>query len=142
MGSGGRPNSAQGRFVDDKTYSEEVRKIVVEGNVDVLVGAAKRIGKDIRRVKTSQLRGLFASTRKIQLSWETDQKRAYRSAVLLRPRITYAASRNDLFTLDTVLLDSLQHVSGDLELARRRFMNFVDFFEAIVAYHAAQGDRN
>jgi CRISPR-associated protein Csm2 len=120
----------------------DYKTIVVDGNVDALVTTAESVGKAIKEVKNSQLRGLFASVRQIQLGWDTDPERAYRSAMLLRPRIAYAASRNSLYGLDTVLIESLRQVGGDRQQARRRFMNFVDFFEAIVAYHKASGGKN
>jgi CRISPR-associated protein Csm2 len=114
--------------------------IVVDGNVDKTVEAAKAIGEAIRSVKSSQIRGIFATARQIQLKWDTDSKKAYRDAVLLRPRIAYSASRNDLQGLDGVLGEALKLVSGDN--AKQRYLNFVDFFEAIVAYHKASGGRN
>ncbi len=123
----------------------DYKAIVVDGNVDVLVTTAEAVGKAIKDVKNSQLRGIFATVRQIQLGWDTDAERAYRSAMLLRPRIAYAASRNQRETLqglDIVLIESLRQVGGDRQQARRRFMNFVDFFEAIVAYHKASSDKN
>ena len=136
----GRGNSRNDQSMSIPTV--DYKAIVVDGNVDILVTTAENVGQAIQDVKNSQLRGLFASVRQIQLGWETDPERAYRSAMLLRPRIAYAASRNELRSLDKVLIECLRHVGGERQLARKRFMNFVDFFEAIVAYHKASGGKN
>lgn len=116
--------------------------IIVNGDVDKLVSAAEAIGGEIRQVKSAQIRGIFATVRQIQLNWSTDPQQAYREAILLKPRIGYSASRNNLQGLDQVLIDALGYVKGTPDEQRARYMNFVNFFEAIVAYHKMHGGRN
>lgn len=116
--------------------------IVVKGDPDEMVKSARAVGEYIKKdVSSSQIRGVFATVRQIQLTWDTDKARAYRQAVLLKPRIAYAASRNETEWLGNVLISALDRVGGTDDEKRQRFMSFVDFFEAIVAYHKALGGK-
>jgi CRISPR-associated protein Csm2 len=116
--------------------------IIARGDVDKLVEVADAIGRDIGQVKSSQIRGIFATVRQIQLNWSTAPEQAYRDAILLKPRIGYSAARNDLRGLDRYLIDALAYVKGTPEERRVRYMNFVNFLEAIVAYHKMNGGKN
>jgi CRISPR-associated protein Csm2 len=119
----------------------DYKAIIVDENPDKLVEAARALAEDNKGVSSSQIRGLFTSIRQIQLSWSTDPKRAYRQAKLLQPRVAYAADRNSIGTLKDVVDHSIALVSGSDEERRKRYSNFVDFFEAIVAYHKAFGGK-
>jgi CRISPR-associated protein Csm2 len=138
----GRPSAGGRGGNQDRLPQPNYEAIITNGNVDELVKAAQDIGGSIGQVKSSQIRGIFATVRQIQLNWSTDPRKAYRDAILLKPRIGYSASRNELHGLDQVLIDALGYVKGSDEERKARFMNFVDFFEAIVAYHKMQGGRN
>ncbi len=116
--------------------------IILRGDVDNLVAAAEEIGEAVWQVKSSQIRGIFASVRQIQLNWSTNEQKAYRDAILLKPRIAYTAARNDLSGLNVILIEALNRVKGSEDERRERFMRFVDFFEAIVAYHKQKGGAN
>jgi CRISPR type III-A-associated protein Csm2 len=111
--------------------------IIVKGDVDETVKTAQDVSRAIAGVKNAQIRGIFATVRQIQLSWDTNPAKAYRDAVLLRPRLSYSAARNELSGLDTILVGALGYVKGDDAQRKASFMRFVDFFEAIVAYHYA-----
>jgi CRISPR-associated protein Csm2 len=69
---------------------------------------------------------------------------AYRRAVLLRPKLAYQARKErgrGVEELKEVLdpcLEQLQK-ANDPETRRRYFERFVDFFEAILAYHKSAG---
>lgn len=119
----------------------DYKAIIEQGDVDKLVPAARALAENNRGVSSSQIRGLFASIRQIQLSWSIDAQRAYQQAKLLQPRVAYAADRNSLGTLRDVIDQSISLVNGSDEERRKRFANFVDFFEAIVAYHKSIGKR-
>lgn len=135
----GRPGAGGGsRQLPQPDYDA----IILHGDVDKLVAAAEQVGEAVRKVKSSQIRGIFASVRQIQLNWSTNERKAYRDAILLKPRIAYTAARNDLAGLDRVLIEALSRVKGAEAERRERFMRFVDFFEAIVAYHKQKGGTN
>jgi CRISPR-associated protein Csm2 len=57
----------------------------------------------------------------------------YRELLLLKPKLAYQARRagRGMANLQQVLDPAIGLVGND----RERFQNFVDFFEAIVAYH-------
>ncbi len=123
------------RGQDRPAPTVDYKSIIEQGDVDKMVVAAKNLAEDNKSVSSSQIRGLFASVRQIQLNWSTDPKQAYRQAKLLQPRIAYAADRNALGSLKDAINQSIRLVDGNEAERRQRFSNFVDFFEAIVAYH-------
>ena len=122
----------------------ELRKIIVDGENELLVAHAERIGTELARSLTSsQIRGIFGSVRRIELDWQEQAngdrlKRAQREFALLQPRLAYQARRErgrGVEELKNVLTPAMRMVEKDLG----RFRNFVDFFEAILAYHKANG---
>lgn len=120
-----------------------IEQIIVKGNPEMLVTWAEKIGQAIaRQVTTSQIRNVFGTARQIQLRWPTDPEGAYRDAVLLRPKLSYFAKREGrgMEDLRKVLTPALELMSQGPEEERQvRFNRFMDFFEAIVAFHKAYG---
>ena len=144
----GRPNNNRDAR---PTIDCDFDAIIGKDDVDALVKAAQAIGKaTAARVTSSQIRNIFSTVRQIQLRWplgadEAAQKTAYRQAMMLKPQIHYAAARNKdrIAPLDEYLVGALDYVGkGTPEQRRERFMRFVDFFEAIVAYHKYEGGTN
>ncbi len=82
------------------------------------------------KVKTTQIRKFFGAVKKIQADF--DQSKS--EIVLLNPKLAYAVGRNknskvkDLYIVLSPLIDEI----GE---DKDRFKNFVNIFEAIVAYH-------
>lgn len=124
-----------------------IEKIIVRGDPEELVTWAQRIGEAIaQQVTTSQIRNVFGTARQIQLRWPNDPEGAYRDAVLLRPKLSYFAKREGrgMEDLRRVLAPALEMISerGITEKERQdRFDRFMDFFEAIVAFHKAYGGK-
>ncbi len=120
-----------------------IARIIAEGDPETLVQWAEDIGRAIaRQVTTSQIRNIFGTARQIQLRWPNDPEGAYRDAVLLRPKLSYFAKREGraMEDLRKVLTPALEMVSQGPEAERQvRFNRFMDFFEAIVAFHKAYG---
>lgn len=132
----------------------EIKKIIAEGDVDLLVEWADRIGKILKdqKLTTSQIRNVFGTVRQIQMGWKNDPKRSYCEAVLLRPKLGYFAVRekrakgknksDGMETLQKVLdpaLELLSEANISKDQQSERFERFVEFFEAIVAYHKSHG---
>ena len=129
----------------------ELQVIIRHGDADLAVKYGQSVGEGLAaQLTTSQIRNVFTTVRKIEMNWpvrqDTDQeKRATSAAVrqlkLLRPKLAYQASREQrggsgMKTLAALLSSAIELVGED----RGRFQHFVDFFEAILAYHtAAQG---
>jgi len=131
-----------------KLSSEDYQKIIVEGNAKLLTDHAEVIGSRLARqleLTTAQIRNVFGTVRQIEMSWgprasEEQRKHAARQLLLLKPKLVYQAERQrdkGVKELATVLTPAIDLVGED----RSRFQNFVDFFEAILAYHTAAGAR-
>jgi CRISPR-associated protein Csm2 len=128
---------------------EDLKHIIEGGNSEVLITQAERVGRELsRQLTTSQIRSIFGTVRQIELDWQTSQgpprpervQRAQREFFLLQPRLAYHARRErgrGVEALRDVLTPALRMVGTDYQ----RFRNFVDFFEAILAYHKAAGGR-
>jgi CRISPR-associated protein Csm2 len=123
---------------------EEYRKMIVEGDARTLTDLAETIGTSLaRQLTTAQIRNVFGTVRQIEMSWgprasESERKHAARQLLLLKPKLAYQARRQrgkGVQDLADVLIPAIDLVGED----RERFQNFVDFFEAILAYHTAAG---
>jgi CRISPR-associated protein Csm2 len=61
-----------------------------------------------------------------------------RRLLLLQPKLEYQARRQkEVKGLKDVLILAIEQVKGN----RERFVRFVEFFEAILAYHVAAGGK-
>lgn len=123
---------------------QDYQKIIVEGDAKVLTDRAKSIGDNLaRQLTTSQIRNIFGTVRYIEMSWtpqagEKERKYAARQLLLLKPKLAYQAKRErgrGVQELADVLIPAIDLVNDD----RERFQHFLDFFEAILAYHTAAG---
>jgi CRISPR-associated protein Csm2 len=126
----------------------DLQAIIVDGDPQTTVNEAEALGRDLaRQLSTSQIRSIFGTVRRIEMTWpeapkdeaERDQaQQAKRDLLLLKPKMAYQAKRErgrGVQTLTDVLADAIDLVEGD----RQRFQHFVDFFEATLAYHKAHG---
>jgi CRISPR-associated protein Csm2 len=113
--------------------------MIVEGDARTLTDLAETIGTSLaRQLTTAQIRNVFGTVRQIEMSWgprasESERKHAARQLLLLKPKLAYQAK--GVQDLADVLIPAIDLVGED----RERFQNFVDFFEAILAYHTAAG---
>jgi CRISPR-associated protein Csm2 len=124
--------------------SQDYQKIIVDGNAELLTERAESIGTSLaRQLTTSQIRNIFGTVRQIEMSWtpratRKEQQYAARQLILLKPKLAYQAKRErgkGVQELADVLIPAIDLVEEN----RDRFQNFVDFFEAILAYHTAAG---
>ena len=120
--------------------SNDLSKIIEEGDSVLLVKIAENLGKQLgRQLTTSQIRNIFGTVRQVEMSWSPqsdaeEQAWAARQLMLLKPKLAYQAKRErgrGVAQLAEVLTPSIDMVGND----RQKFQNFVDFFEAILAYH-------
>jgi CRISPR-associated protein Csm2 len=113
-----------------------------------MVGMADQIGKDLKdqSLTTSQIRSLFGEVRQIQGEWSMvgGHDRALRRLILLKPKMAYRA-RKERGMAVRVLVDILNPAldavvdEKDPNKQSENFQRFVEFFEAILAYHRAHG---
>lgn len=115
----------------------------------LLVDHAEDLGSRLKDAKltTSQIRALFGEVRQIQAQLsigEQERARALRKLILLKPKMAYRARRErgrGVEELTSVLDPAIDLVvdGSDQEIQEQNFQRFVDFFEAILAYHRAAG---
>lgn len=126
----------------------ELHKIIVAGDAKTMVVQAETLGKQLaqQRLTTNQIRNIFGTVRRIEMNWpenasEEQARKAHRDLLLLKPKLAYQSKREGerkgrgVEMLRQVLDPAIDLVEGK----RKRFQNFVDFFEAILAYHKAYG---
>lgn len=102
-----------------------------------LVEAAEGLGPRLKQgnLSTSQIRNVYGFVKQLEL-------RGFDPAqlMLLKPKLAYAAARAEnegARELRDVLSWAIDEVNEDPE----KFRRFVDFFEAVLAYHKAAGGR-
>ena len=110
---------------------------VIEEGGQALVDAAEDLGNRLenRQLKTAQIRKVYGAVKKIQMSDEFQRN----ELIMLKPKLAYAAARNTEVTdLKDALTQAIDRIGDDPQ----RFKNFVDFFEATLAYHRAAGGKD
>jgi CRISPR-associated protein Csm2 len=131
---------------------EEAKAIIVTGNMQLLIKKAEELGSRLQAdgLTTSQIRNFFSEVRNIQNRWRSQPQEAFRSTALLKPKLAYAARRAQEIGKKTTAVEKLyQAFNPCIEIivaapdADRKgyFENFVNFFEAILAYHKYAGGR-
>jgi CRISPR-associated protein Csm2 len=125
---------------------QDLRTIITDPNgVQKLVEWAEQLGKYLKEIglTTSQIRALFGEIRQIQAEWGTNPQRAFRRLVLLKPKMAYRARKERgkaVGELVKVLDPALDYViKAEPKDQEKNFQHFVEFLEAILAYHKAYG---
>jgi len=111
---------------------------ILAGDANALVQVAERLGQDFANgLSTSQIRNVFGEVKRLQMKGFNEQ--VARELILLKPKLAYQAGRHGgkVKELAKVLSRAIDRVGSD----QRRFEHFVDFFEAILAYHKAHGGK-
>jgi CRISPR-associated protein Csm2 len=104
----------------------------------------------------AQIRNVFAEARTIEAAWRsarlgkgggdaaaTAETAAFRRFVLLKPKLAYLSKRNPptkpLADALSEGIDAVIAAGDDAPLRAQRFTRWMQFFEAILAYHRAHG---
>ncbi len=149
--------------------SNEIHTIVTDPNgAEILVKVSDRLGRELKAtgLTTNQIRALFGEVRMIEAMWTAtseDQREAserpdslkqraafsqrqaaLRKLILLKPKMAYRARRERgravqelVEVLDEAVNEVIQEKDPNLQTGH--FTRFVEFFEAILAYHKAYG---
>jgi CRISPR-associated protein Csm2 len=131
----------------DAKSKQEVRRIVEQDDPRAMVSLAEIHGKLLHdeALKSSQIRPIFGMARAIEGMWVSDPARAYRELLKLRPKLAYQAQRipEGMPTLRDLLDPGISAVGEGKEDRDRaeRFQRFLDYFEAVLAYHRAAGGK-
>jgi CRISPR-associated protein Csm2 len=131
--------------MSDQVSPSDIRQIVTSDASELLIEHAKALGESLKEggLTTSQIRSIFGTVRQIEMMWTPSadqdpdkQAQAIRKLILLKPKLAYQAERHDpVKPLEAVLRQAIDQVRGN----RENFVRFVEFFEAILAYHTASG---
>lgn len=130
--------------------NDVVQIITRDETAQLLVQRADAFGKELQgmNLSTSQIRSLFGEVRQIQGEWKMGndaRKRALRRLMLLKPKMAYRAKRESGQAVKT-LVEALNPavdavVTAPSDKQDEYFDRFVQFFEAILAYHKAYGGK-
>jgi len=96
----------------------------------------------------SQIRNIFTEVRQIEAMWEkADEQQntnAMRRLNMLKPKLAYQTARTaQVAELQAILSEAVDEVSkAPAEKRDEVFQRFMDLFEAILAYHRAEGGRS
>lgn len=134
-----------------KISEQDIKKIITDSEqAELLVKQADQFGRALKEsgLTTSQIRALFGEVRQIQGLWSMgneQQSQARRRLSLLKPKMAYRAKKESgsaVKELIDVLEPAVNHViAAHVDKQAAHFTRFVEFFEAILAYHKAQGGR-
>lgn len=123
---------------------DELKEILDGKNPSKMVSKAEEIAKKTLESKphltTSQIRNIYGTVKKLDMIG--DREDVLPKLILLKPKLAYAFGRNKdvqgLRILKDILSDAIDLVAEKKEV---RFQNFCRFFEAILAYHRAEGGK-
>jgi CRISPR-associated protein Csm2 len=112
-------------------------RLILNGDTAKLVDKAKALGQELASdLKTSQLRNVYGSIRQTQMRWDSNRQGAYNELILLQPKLAYYTKRaQSMKPLKDALDEAITVLREDKQPDEKHFKNFVDFCEAIVAYH-------
>jgi CRISPR-associated protein Csm2 len=139
-----------------RTY---VKEIIKDSNHDALVTIAEELGKkfaeeyenflwydnknkryydkgDDETISTSQIRNIFSEAKQIQIKGFEKNKNRFK---LLKPKLKYAAAKAKKKGAD--YFADIMTKGIDLVDDEKKFENFMNFFESILAYHKAYGGK-
>ena len=142
---GHAPRSNQSRSEENYSVSKNDLKEILDGkNPGKMVQIAETTAKQTLASKppltTSQIRNIYGTVKKLDMVG--DREDVLPKLILLKPKLAYAVGRNPgvkgLQILKEILSDSIDLVADQKE---PRFQNFCRFFEAILAYHRAEGGK-
>jgi CRISPR-associated protein Csm2 len=144
-------------------YQNDLEEIIINSNAKKLVDTAQKIASEMIRtrsgggsidegssVSTSQIRNIYGSSKKIEMTLdESNVSEMYGKLILLKPKMAYAHGRfNKRLPRGDykipgfkTLVDCLSYAIDKVEGDYRRMKNFFNFFEAILAYHKAEGGK-
>lgn len=111
--------------------------------VSLAEATADRLVRD--GLSRSKIRDIFTEVRRIEALWEVTPEIALRRLNMLKPKLDYSVARDrtvqELAKVLSQAIDQVQAAGSPAE-REQRIRRFMDFFEAILAYHRAKGGKN
>lgn len=96
------------------------------------------------KLTRNQIRNIFTEVRQIEAIWDKHPSEALRRLNMLKPKLAYQTKRHqEVALLKNVLNEAIDEVGKATDDNRNEaFKRFIDLFEAILAYHRAEGGHN
>ena len=119
--------------------TDEEVNMIIRGDTKLLITKAEELGGILfrSRLTTSQIRNIYGMAKKLEMRGYTESQN---EMLLLKPKMAYAAARpgasDGTGILKNVLSKAIDCVTNQTE-----FEQFINFFEAILAYHRAAGGK-
>lgn len=114
-----------------------------------LVEMAQQVAQTLVKngLTRSQIRNIFTEVRQIEAMWQMGEDHkadAIRRLNMLKPKLAYQTVRtSSVEDLKKALSEAIDEVEkAPAEKKDAAFSRFMNFFEAILAYHRALGGRN
>lgn len=124
---------------------EKIQSFIThDATAKTMIEFAEDLGRYLKekKVTTSQIRNAYGNMKKLEMAgWQ--ENRTQREVLLLKPRLAYAAGRQQ----DRDSREGLQSLRDTMDSAidavtnEDSFKRFCQFFEAIIAYHKAVGGK-
>jgi len=116
---------------------EKIGEIISKGGKE-LVETAEILGRELKEkgLTTTQIRNIFNEVKKMQMKGFDWNK-----LLLLKPKLAYMAARPGAKKGTEIMRDVLTTAIDKVNNDEKRFENFVNFFEAILAYHRGAGGK-
>jgi CRISPR-associated protein Csm2 len=123
---------------------------VTKGLDENVIGSARELATEMARkgISTSQIRNIFGELKKIQ-ALGVDSEKGKARLYMVGPKIAYSIGRlekrdKEKKEVFSKLLNEVEQSVGSIVESdeRKRFDNFVEYMEAIVAYHRYETSMN
>jgi len=120
-------------------------KAIIDGDYKKLVKSAEVIGEYLKEQKLSpsQIRNIYTEVKELEMK-SFEEKEVERRLLLLKPKLAYTAARpgagRGVKELKKVVNKAIDAILID-GVTEEKFENFCKFFEAILAYHRAAGEK-
>lgn len=141
-----RNKTGLGRDIIEK---DQIQEAIEQGGNEIVKIAepiGKYLAKDLgkkERLTRSQIRNIFATAKKMQMKGTKWENFDWKEFILLKPKIAYmtrkTGSNKGSRILGEILLEAVDATYQSHK--RHNFKNFMDFFEAILAYHVRYGGK-
>jgi len=124
------------------TNKEEIRSFIhQDDSAKKMVEYAEKLAIKIKDVSTSQIRNAYGTVKKLEMQSEFTDK-SYRELLLLKPKLAYARKRSQKEYIFKDLEEALGEAIDAVDVKQpETFKRFCNFFEAILAYHKANGGK-
>ena len=148
-------NQDRGRQLMVGVSTSDIQALISGSSDDaakLLIEIANKLGAELKQLgfTTSQIRNVFGVVRSLDQRVRADSAEqladdVYRELLMLKPKLAYQkarASTRDATSAADLLKQVFDTAIDTIGRNRVYFERFMDFFEAILAYHRYHGGRN